>query len=140
MSAVGIAPRVSVERAERTLNIIERIVNDSTGLKVRLHAAVITIALSLSLATAPTVGVTPAITASAHWWALGAVLVGALQVIALVCDTNERLQVASGVATAGMCFAVSFATFYDAPTSFVATGFLSLGLCCLLPTLRPLFK
>lgn len=139
MSDVSTAPRISIERAERALSVIERIVNDATGLKVRIHAMIITFALSMSLATAPTVGVTPAITANAPWWALGAVLVGLLQAFSLA-HTSERLSILSGVATAGLCFAVSFMTFYEAPTSFVATGFLSLGLCCLLPTLRPLLK
>lgn len=140
MSALSITPRLSGERADRALTLVEAIVKDSTGLKVRIHAMVITFAVSLSLATAPTVGVTPAITAHADMWAVAAVLVGLVQAAALCLSKREWLQIASGVATAGLCFAISFMTFYEAWSSFVATGFLSLGICCLLPSLRSLFE
>jgi len=126
------------DRGERTLAIVERVVTDSTGLKVRIHAFVITLALSLSLATAPTVGVTPSITTHARSWAIAAILVGVLQGVALLVGREPLVRIAS-VVTSMICFAIAFMTLWDAPTSFVGYGFLSLGLCCVLPTLRPLF-
>lgn len=126
------------DRIDRVLALIERLVIDGSGVRVRLHSFVITIALGVSLFTAPTVGVTPSITADARIWAIGAVLVATLQAFSLVVE-SERLRAVAGVTDAMLFFAFAFQTLHDAPTSFVAYGFLSLGFWCLLPTLQPLF-
>lgn len=127
------------ERIDRILDILEGIVNDKTSLKIRLHSFAMTLGLALSLATAPTVGVTPSITSHAGLWAIGAVFVGLMQGIGLLVGREPCITI-SAVATSMLCFAVAFMTMWDAPTSFVVTGFLSLGVFCLLPTLRSLFN
>lgn len=129
---------VKQQRVDRALDIIEQIVAADPAVWVRIQALVVCTALAIALATGDTLGITPFIVRTSHYWALFAGFIAGLQLGAMLTAWVPVERIAS--VSSGLFFGALGVTVLADASGWLGIGISLFSFWCFLPALRHLFK